>query len=180
MAMRAAIRRQRLIGLSPAWGHSARVALAAAAATLLLAGLLPANAGPVLAAGTISLTGGPYTQDFNSLANVAGSTINTVSTVGWDLSESGDGARDNERYAVDTGESATADTYSYGSADSAERAFGGLSGDTLIPAIGASFTTPPERRSPRSRSRTPGSNGDWGRRTALTDSTSRSARPRRV
>ena len=48
--------------------------------------------------------------------------------------------RDNEQYAVDTGDSTTGDTYSYGSADSADRALGGLSDDTLIPTIGASFT----------------------------------------
>jgi hypothetical protein len=107
---------------------------------LLMAGVLPAKATPVLAAGTVLLTGGPYTQDFNRLSNVAGSTTNTVSILGWELSESGDGARDNEAYAVDLGESTTGDTYSYGSADTPERGFGGLSENTLIPTLGASFT----------------------------------------
>jgi hypothetical protein len=112
----------------------------AAGSTFLLAGLVPANATPVLAAGTIPLTGDQYTQDFNSLSDVADSTTNTISIPGWNLSESGDGARDNEQYAVDTGASTTGDTYSYGPADSVDRAFGGLGDDALIPMIGASFT----------------------------------------
>jgi hypothetical protein len=106
---------------------------------LLVAGPLPADAIAVRAAGTLALTG-PYTQDFDDLSNDAGSTANTVSIAGWELSESGEGERDNEQYAVDTGESTTSDTYSYGAADSTDRALGGLSDETLIPTIGASFT----------------------------------------
>src|SRR5436853_1816698 len=95
-----------------------------------------------LAAGSISLTtlGSAYTQNFDTLSNVAGSTTNTITIPGWDLTESGGGARDNEQYAVDTGGSTTGDTYSYGAAASTERALGQLRSGTLIPLFGASFT----------------------------------------
>ena len=131
---------KRFMGLSPSSRRGARVGLTAAGLAFLLAGLLPANATPVQAAGTSLLTGGGYTQDFNTLSNVAGSTTNMVAIPGWDLSESGDGARRDEQYAVDTGASTTGDTYSYGSVDSPERALGGLSEATLSPTVGASFT----------------------------------------
>ncbi|MFL6213062.1 MAG: ExeM/NucH family extracellular endonuclease [Blastocatellia bacterium] len=95
-----------------------------------------------LAAGSISLTtlGSAYTQNFDTLSNVAGSTTNVIAIPGWDLTESGGGARDNEQYAVDTGGSTTGDTYSYGAAASTERALGQLRSGTLIPLFGASFT----------------------------------------
>jgi hypothetical protein len=91
---------------------------------------------------TISLTtvGVPYTQDFNTLSNVAGSTTNNLTINGWFMTESGGGARDNEQYGVETGASTTGDTYSYGSAASTERAFGELRSGTLIPLFGAAFT----------------------------------------
>lgn len=90
------------------------------------------------AAGSISLTalGTAYTQDFNSLATSG--TDNVISINGWDLTESGGGARDNEQYAADNGGSNTGDTYSYGS--DSDRALGGLQSGTLIPTFGASFT----------------------------------------
>src|SRR5215207_5203935 len=93
------------------------------------------------AAGTISLTtiGNAYTENFDSLSNVAGSTTNTIAINGWELTETGGGARDNEQYGVDTGGSGTGDTYSYGSASAADRALGGLQSGTLIPVIGAAF-----------------------------------------
>ncbi len=138
--MRATIRNQRLVGVPPARLWGARRWLTAVPTALLLAGLWAAEETPALAAGTIPLTGDPYTQDFDTLSNVAGSTANAVSIPGWDASESGDGARDDDGYAVDTGASTTGDTYSYGPADSTDRAFGGLGDDTLTPTIGASFT----------------------------------------
>ena len=72
------------------------------------------------AAQCISLTtlGSAYTQNFDTLSNVAGSTTNNLTIPGWFMTESGGGARDNEQYAVDTGSSTTGDTYSYGSAGS--------------------------------------------------------------
>ncbi|MCX6319275.1 MAG: nuclease [Bacteroidetes bacterium] len=88
----------------------------------------------------ISLTGGSYTQDFNTLSNTAASTNNALTIPGWLMNETGGGARDNELYAVDPGGSNTGDTYSYGSAASTDRAFGGLRSGTLIPQIGAFFT----------------------------------------
>lgn len=92
------------------------------------------------AAGSISLTtlGSPYTEDFNTLA-ISG-IANTVLPTGWDLIESGGGARDNEQYAAGTGSDNTGDVYSFGGAESAERAYGTLRSGTLVPVIGASFT----------------------------------------
>jgi hypothetical protein len=81
-----------------------------------------------------------YTQDFNGLSNSAGTTTNSLSLPGWAMVETGGGARDNDQYAVDTGSSNTGDTYSYGSAGSADRALGGLRSGTLVPLFGASFT----------------------------------------
>lgn len=89
---------------------------------------------------TIPVTGGAYTQDFNTLSNTAGSTTNATLPTGWLLSETGGGARDNEQYAVDTGTSNTGDTFSYGAAGSTERALGSLRSSTLIASYGACFS----------------------------------------
>jgi uncharacterized repeat protein (TIGR01451 family) len=89
---------------------------------------------------TVPLSGGTYNQDFDTLSNVANSTTNTALPTGWLLTETGGGARDNEQYAVDTGASNSGDTFSYGSAGSTDRAFGGLQSGTLIPVVGACFT----------------------------------------
>jgi hypothetical protein len=111
----------------------------ALAVTVLVAGLL--TAGAARGAGTVSITlGGPYTQNFDTLSNTAGSTTNNLTIPGWYMTETGGGARDNEQYAVDTGGSTTGDTYSYGAAASTERALGGLRSGTLIPLFGAAFT----------------------------------------
>jgi len=97
---------------------------------------------PVNADGSASLTtlGVTYTQNFDTLA--LSGTTNATSTLptGWMLTETGGGTRDNEQYAADTGGSNTGDTYSYGSTDSTDRAFGGLQSTSVIPTIGASFT----------------------------------------
>src|SRR4051794_20871060 len=90
--------------------------------------------------GKISLTtGATYQQNFDTLANTAGSTTNTNLPSGWYFIESLNGARDNGAYAVDTGSSTTGDTYSYGAAGSTDRAFGGLRSGTLGPLMGAAF-----------------------------------------
>lgn len=102
--------------------------------------LLLCGIGAPALAQNASLTGGTYTQNFDTLSNTAGSTTNTALPTGWQLNESGGGARDNEQYGVDTGGSTTGDTYSYGSAGSTERAFGSLRSGTLIPNFGACFT----------------------------------------
>lgn len=91
---------------------------------------------------TIPLTalGTSYTQDFDALSSVAGTSVNAVAVSGWTMTESGGGPRDNELYAVDSGTSTTGDTYSYGPSGNSDRAFGGLQSGTLIPLIGAVFT----------------------------------------
>ncbi|HEX4853566.1 endonuclease/exonuclease/phosphatase family protein [Arenimonas sp.] len=88
----------------------------------------------------IPLTGGTYTQDFDTLANTAGSTTNSTLPTGWLISETGGGARDNEQYAVDTGASNTGDIFSYGAAGSTERALGSLRSGTLVASYGACFS----------------------------------------
>jgi len=88
----------------------------------------------------VSLTGGAYTQNFDTLSNTAGSTTNNLTVSGWFMTESGGGARDNEQYAGDTGASTTGDTYSYGAAAATERALGSLRSGTLISTFGACFT----------------------------------------
>lgn len=102
--------------------------------------LLLCGVGAPALAQNASLTGGTYTQDFDTLSNTAGSTTNTALPTGWQLNETGGGARDNEQYGVDTGSSNTGDTYSYGAAGSTERAFGSLRSGTLASTIGACFT----------------------------------------
>jgi uncharacterized protein len=111
-----------------------RAALFASLAWSLLCGI-----GVSVQAQSIALTGGTYSQDFDTLSNTAGSTTNTALPTGWLLTETGGGARDNEQYAVDTGASNTGDIYSYGAAGSTERAFGGLRSGTLVPVFGACF-----------------------------------------
>ena len=98
-------------------------------------------AGAAKGAGSVSITtlGSPYTQNFDTLSNVAGSTTNTLTINGWYLTEGGGGTRDNEQYAVDNGASNTGDTYSYGLVESTERALGELRSATLIPLFGALF-----------------------------------------
>ncbi|MEQ1642256.1 MAG: LamG-like jellyroll fold domain-containing protein, partial [Pyrinomonadaceae bacterium] len=100
------------------------------------------SAGDSPSAGSISLTtlGVASTENFDILSNVAGSTTNVIAINGWEITETGGGARDNEQYAVDTGASNTGDTFSYGAAAATDRALGGLRSGTLIPVFGASFT----------------------------------------
>lgn len=88
----------------------------------------------------VNLTGGTYNQNFDTLANTAGSTTNAGLPAGWVITETGGGARDNELYAVDAGGSNTGDTYSYGAAANSERALGGLRSGSLIPVFGACFS----------------------------------------
>ena len=97
------------------------------------------NVGP---SAQISITtlGVALTENFDSLANTAGSTTNSVLPADWVINETGGGARDNEQYAVDTGASNTGDTYSYGTAGSNERALGSVQSGTLIPTFGVFYT----------------------------------------
>src|SRR5215216_4405323 len=82
----------------------------------------------------ISLTGGTYLQDFNTLASSG--TSGTL-PAGWLFLESGTNA--NALYTAGTGSSNTGDTYSFGSSGNSERSFGGLLSGSLTPTIGASF-----------------------------------------
>ena len=83
----------------------------------------------------VSLTGPTYNQDFNTLA--LSGTSSTV-PAGWLFSESGTNA--NTIYTAGTGSGNAGDTYSFGAANNAERAFGGLQSGSLNPTIGAGFT----------------------------------------
>jgi predicted extracellular nuclease len=121
-------------------GRARAVALTSRPARFALAALLLCGACAPALAQIIQLTGGTYTQDFDTLSNTAGSTTNSTLPTGWLLTESGGGARDNEQYAVDTGSSNTGDSYSYGAAGSTERALGSLRSGTLIASYGACFS----------------------------------------
>jgi uncharacterized protein len=138
---------------SVAYGAS----LFADTASLLAAAPVPdstpsvaAQTGPVSAptpvaqagAGAISLTttGSAVTQNFDTLANTAGTTTNTALPTGWYFEETGGGARDNDQYAVDTGSGNSGDTISFGSLGSTDRALGQVRSGTLISTIGAQFT----------------------------------------
>ena len=85
----------------------------------------------------ISLTGGVYSQDFNSLANTATGSLFTLPS-GWIFSESGTGA--NTTYTANSGTGTSGDTYSYGTGTNADRAFGTLQTNAFVSTIGASFT----------------------------------------
>lgn len=101
--------------------------------------LLCSIGAPALAQ-VIPVSGGTYSQNFDTLSNTAGSTTNSTLPTGWLLNETGGGTRDNEQYAVDTGSSNTGDAYSYGAAGSTERALGSLRSGTLIATYGACFS----------------------------------------
>lgn len=90
-------------------------------------------------AAPVSLGASGYLQNFDTLAATAGSTTNDALPTGWAIFETGGGARDNERYAVDTGGSNTGDIYSYGAAGSSERALGSLLSGSLVPLFGVEF-----------------------------------------
>lgn len=95
-----------------------------------------AHATPV----SLSSLSSSYTQNFNTLSKVAGSTTNASLPTGWAISETGGGARDNELYAVGTGSSTTGDIYSFGESGATDRALGSLLSATLVPMFGAQFT----------------------------------------
>ncbi len=115
-----------------------RMGVLAASFFLLASGLPTGGPGPARAAGTVSLSalGSAHTQDFNTLASSG--TANTAVPTGWEFSESGTNA--NTTYRAGTGSDNTGDTYSFGAASNAERAFGGLRSGSLVPLIGAQFT----------------------------------------
>jgi hypothetical protein len=90
-----------------------------------------------LGAVPISITdpGVPYSQDFNSLASSG--TGHSTLPVGWFIYETGSNA--DGLYRAGTGSSNTGDTYSFGEANSKDRALGGLRSGSLVPTFGAQF-----------------------------------------
>lgn len=101
-----------------------------------LLGVLPAVAAAESSAPHtgIVLVGGPYIQDFDTLANTGASG---AAPDGWAFAEGGSGA--NATYTAGTGSSTTGDTYSFGASGSVERAFGGLRTGSLNTTVGAEF-----------------------------------------
>jgi len=87
--------------------------------------------------GTVSLgaINTASTENFDTLAST--STSSTL-PVGWFFDEAGTNA--NTTYNSSTGSNNAGDTYSFGAANSTERAFGTLQSGALIPTIGAAFT----------------------------------------
>jgi hypothetical protein len=108
----------------------------AAVCLLLLAAAFIRHLTVSASATVISLTtlGAAYTQNFDTLA-VSGTS--SAAPVGWAFGETGSGA--NATYTAGTGSSTSGDTYSFGAAGNAERAFGGLQSSSVIPVIGACF-----------------------------------------
>lgn len=91
----------------------------------------------VRASGTpvsLASTGVTVTENFNTLASSG--TSSTLPT-GWALSEAL--ANANTTYDSGTGSGTAGNTWSFGAAASAERAFGGLQSGSLNPTIGACF-----------------------------------------
>jgi uncharacterized protein len=99
--------------------------------------LTPFAASPCVMLNTLGLA---HTQNFDTLSSAAGTTTNNLTIPGWFFREGLAGTRDNEQYAVDNGNSATGDTYSYGATGNPERALGGLQSGSLTTTIGACFT----------------------------------------
>lgn len=107
-----------------------RPALAVLSAALLL--LTTADA-----AAQVSLNSpyAVYTESFNSLAGTG--TTGSAVPAGWAFVETGTGA--NTTYGVGDGTSTTANTYSFGTTGSTDRAFGALGSNQHFTTLGASF-----------------------------------------
>ena len=98
-------------------------------------GLSSLGLGAAQAAISVTSAGSPYTENFDTLANVGTSSILPA---GWLISETGGNA--NTTYTAGTGSGNAGDTYSFGASGSTERALGGLQSGSLVPTIGAIFT----------------------------------------
>ncbi len=90
---------------------------------------------PLAAQAQVSLTGGTYSQNFDSLAMTGTSTSLPA---GWLMNETGASA--NATYTAGTGSGNTGDTYSFGAAGSTDRALGSLRSGNLVPSFGACFS----------------------------------------
>lgn len=108
--------------------------LAGAWVVIVCARLFAAASG----SGSVSLTafGVPFGQDFHDLA-ITGSS--SALPEGWFIDETGTSAAVNGSYTAGTGTSNAGDTYSFGPANTNERALGMLRSGTLAPTIGAAF-----------------------------------------
>ena len=84
----------------------------------------------------INSHGTPVNENFNTLASTG--TTGSALPTGWLFSESGSNA--NSTYGVGTGSGNGGDTWSYGAASNADRAFGTLRSGNLVSTIGAVFT----------------------------------------
>src|SRR5688572_8500235 len=111
---------------------------AALVAVLLPATLLATKAAHAQACISLNAVDVAAVESFDTLATSG--TANALALTGWQLTESGGGARDNELYAADTGSGNTGDTISFGSSGNAERALGTLRSGSLIPIFGACYT----------------------------------------
>jgi hypothetical protein len=122
----------------PLW----RSFLAFLTALVLLSGLVPASGltPPSVAAADVGLAalGTAYTQNFNTMRSGVSCSSSEIPT-GWGFVETGRGA--STAYCPNDGSSSWGDTYSYGTTNVAERAFGGLreDGGWNHTTIGASF-----------------------------------------
>jgi len=99
---------------------------------VVLLGADPAGAQTCVSLATL---GSAVAQNFDTLAS---SGTSSALPTGWFLFETGSNA--DTTYAAGTGSSNTGNTYSFGAAATAERAFGGLQSGTLAPTIGGCFT----------------------------------------
>lgn len=98
-----------------------------------LATLVPFFASAPVSAQFVSLVGGPPpVQDFNILA--ASGTSSTLPN-GWYLAETDDNA--NSEYRAGDGTANSGDTYSFGTGNTTDRAFGTLQSSSLVSRIGA-------------------------------------------
>jgi uncharacterized protein len=87
-----------------------------------------------LAAVPITTFNSAYVQNFDTLALVTGSVL----PAGWSFSETGSAA--DATYAAGTGSSTTGNTYSFGSSNSTDRAFGTLRTSSLVSTLGTVIT----------------------------------------
>jgi thrombospondin type 3 repeat protein len=112
-------------------GDNRGTALRTTALTAVVAALVV----PGAASAQAPLTGGAYTQDFDSLA---ASDTSTALPPGWELFESGTEADSSYRAGPPLGSSALGDTYSFGPSTT-DRALGTIRSDFVASTIGAQF-----------------------------------------
>lgn len=100
----------------------------------LLGILLVLLLGRPAAAITVNQFNTAFTEDFNSLATITGSTV----PAGWEFSEVGSGA--NTTYGAGTGSSSTGNTYSFGATSASDRALGAVRTSSVASAWGTVIT----------------------------------------